>query len=509
MKKAAIFFIYICLITSIYAQNQVPGLFLDVVRFHIPYSEVTQNGGNPYVEIHLAVAGNTLNFVKEADGQFQAKVNIQLQLDRIEGTDTLLVENAKYNLQLPQDQRLADTARDSRVRANLLNVHALRLDPGTYLIRATAVDSNSTEFSKAVGVSEFLMERIPRNDLAFSDIKWVAGAIDPEKGRQARREDLVPMVTNSTFFNEDKLSFYFEIYNSDKIFNEGGKPIQYAIRSVIYQGDNRLMNYQTDEDPRSGRVFNLYKKTIDISNLSSNIYYLQVELFHPQKRIMKKYRQKFYVYNSRKDISFEPSAIAVASETDIFNEYSEEQLDSYLRTLTYKATNDERFFIEALENYEQKKNFLYSFFERRSKDGRSVQAMWNGYLTALKYVNQQFKAGFREGWQTDRGRVFLTYGIPNNVDRHPAEGEIIPYEIWSYNKLGSQTNVLFVFHDPDRATGDYPLLHSNKYGELNNPRWRLQLQNQGQIPGLLDYESDQGRDYSPGLELNRIRDNNN
>ncbi|MEL6134224.1 MAG: hypothetical protein AAFR59_12745, partial [Bacteroidota bacterium] len=231
MKKSISFIIYLSLVAFSFAQGTAPGLFLDVVRFNIPYSEVTDNGGNPYVEIHVAVAGNTLNFVQEEDGKFQAKVNIQLRLDRVEGTDTLLVENASYNLILPEEQRLSDTTRDARTRANLLNVHALRLDPGTYLIRATAVDSNSTKFYKALGVSEFLMERIPRNDLAFSDIKWVAGEIDPEKGRQARREDLVPMVTNSTFFNEKKLSFYFEIYNSDKVFNDGGEPTQYAIRS--------------------------------------------------------------------------------------------------------------------------------------------------------------------------------------------------------------------------------------------------------------------------------------
>ncbi|MCB0846455.1 MAG: GWxTD domain-containing protein, partial [Bacteroidetes bacterium] len=127
--------------------------------------------------------------------------------------------------------------------------------------------------------------------------------------------------------------------------------------------------------------------------------------------------------------------------------------------------------------------------EKRKKDpSQEVSALWNGHLLALDYVNQQYKSTFREGWQTDRGRVFLKYGIPQDVERFPAEANLIPYEIWRYNRLGAQTNVIFIFFDQDLSSNEYVLLHSTKYGEVNNPRWREQLRNKGLTPGSVDYE---------------------
>ncbi|MEO0472394.1 MAG: GWxTD domain-containing protein, partial [Bacteroidota bacterium] len=178
------------------------------------------------------------------------------------------------------------------------------------------------------------------------------------------------------------------------------------------------------------------------------------------------------------------------------------ELDEFIKTLRYRSTQQEIDFARALESVDQKKNFLYSFLaKRKSSPEQEVEALWAGHLAALNYVNDQFKSSIRPGWQTDRGRVFLQYGIPNDVERFPAESYSVPYEIWRFNRLGAQSNVVFVFFDPDLATSDYPLLHSNKYGELNQPRWRTMLQNNGRVPTEVDYENNDGR-INEKLDLN-------
>ena len=67
------------------------------------------------------------------------------------------------------------------------------------------------------------------------------------------------------------------------------------------------------------------------------------------------------------------------------------------------------------------------------------------------------------------------YGPPNDIQSFPSDNNKYPYELWTYNKLGVQPGVIFVFWDPDLTTNEYRLLHSTKYGEPNNPRWRVDL----------------------------------
>ena len=490
-------FLLLSLLSVRKAQAQGPGLFVDLCRFQ------DTRTGDPFVQIYTAVAGQTIHFEPVGEAGYQSKVFITVSLDRLQGDDTVAVDSDRYLLQLPPDRLLADTTQDAKRQANLFYQQQVRLRPGNYLLRVTAQDSLAAQPREVTAINEFRMDQLQPGEFAFSDVKWVAGRLPRQSGRTLSGWDnLLPMVTNSTFFNEDTLEFYQQIYHAASLFEE-----KFYIRSVIYQGDNRLFNYETQPEVRHihNVPVNAYKQAIYIGNLSSNIYHLQVELLNDRNRPVRIFRKKFYVYNSRREADFEQSIDTNSSETDMFNAYAEGQLDYYIRTLIYKATMQEQNFMVALENYQQKKNFLYSFFERRldMNPGQTVQSMWNGHLLNLKYVNQRFDAAGLEGWQTDRGRVWLTYGAPNDVERFPYESSLVPYEIWRYNRLESQTNVVFVFYEADRATEAYPLLHSTRYGELNNPRWREQLRatNAGRLPGNVDFERRPGSAIDPRLDI--------
>ncbi|GAB4429934.1 MAG: hypothetical protein OHK0039_48620 [Bacteroidia bacterium] len=469
--------------------------FLDICRFQ------ETRGDAPYVEVYLAVAGQSLVFVRESDDRFQVKASVDLELQHLLPGDTVSIATRSYNLVLPDHQRPADTTLEQRRRINPFNMHTFSLpDSGQYCLQVTVTDSNAVYSSRSTAINTFFAGRLPDDDLMFSDIKWVAGELPQQPGDQLNRRDrLIPMATNSNFFNEDSLIFYQELYNTNKVFDGN-----FIVRCVVYQGDNRLWQTETRGQARTPGSINIYKEGIPIGELSSNIYYLQVELLNRSNRLVRTYRQRFYVYNANKDPEFDFLHAAANPAADMFNEYSEDQLDYYLQTLSYKATDQEQNFVRVLETFDQKKNYLYTFFDKRRKPDQQVEALWRGYLATLKYCNQEFKSAFREGWRTDRGRVFLKYGIPNDVERFPAEPNLIPYEVWRYNRLDAQTNVIFVFYDPDLSTDEYPLLHSTKYGELNNPRWRSMLtnRNKGHTPDELDYERNpvNGR-FDPNLEI--------
>ena len=90
-------------------------------------------------------------------------------------------------------------------------------------------------------------------------------------------------------------------------------------------------------------------------------------------------------------------------------------------------------------------------------------------------VNYNYSTPVLYGFETDRGRVYLQYGPPNQLDGNEHDANAYPYEIWQYYKLNSQSNVKFVFCNADLASNDYKLIHSDAHGELNDPRWRFKI----------------------------------
>ena len=78
----------------------------------------------------------------------------------------------------------------------------------------------------------------------------------------------------------------------------------------------------------------------------------------------------------------------------------------------------------------------------------------------------------REGWKSDRGRVFLMYGEPSEIERFPNQQNTKPYEIWHYNEI--QGGVIFVFAD---LTGfsRYTLVHSTMRGEVSDQNWMARV----------------------------------
>ena len=92
------------------------------------------------------------------------------------------------------------------------------------------------------------------------------------------------------------------------------------------------------------------------------------------------------------------------------------------------------------------------------------------YLARVRISDEQFKSIFRPGWKSDRGRVFILYGPPLNVDRFPSTNSKLPYQIWYFDNLKGQGGLQFVFIDR-RGFSNYDLIHSNLQGELQEPRW--------------------------------------
>lgn len=96
-----------------------------------------------------------------------------------------------------------------------------------------------------------------------------------------------------------------------------------------------------------------------------------------------------------------------------------------------------------------------------------------GFLARCAVVTARYGSLGREGYESDRGRVYLLYGEPDEVESNPFSTIQAPYTVWYY--YGNQQN-MFVFADL-MGNGDYLQIHSTVAGEVSYSNWQGMIQN--------------------------------
>jgi GWxTD domain-containing protein len=127
--------------------------------------------------------------------------------------------------------------------------------------------------------------------------------------------------------------------------------------------------------------------------------------------------------------------------------------------VAYIITDQERTAFKALTTNEEREHFIEQFWLRRDPTpGTPENEFKQEHYRRIAYANQHFTtpAGL-DGWKTDRGRIYITYGPPDEIEEHPHGGTASanPYIDWMYHYIENVgTNVIVEFVDADH-TGDY------------------------------------------------------
>lgn len=163
------------------------------------------------------------------------------------------------------------------------------------------------------------------------------------------------------------------------------------------------------------------------------------------------------------------TSLAIGIET-----LTDKEVEEEFQKAKYLADKTEIYFFGQLKTAAAKKDFLKEFWGRQ-ESGAAGEAprLRNDYLRRVEVATERYSNYTRKGWRTDRGRVFILYGKPDEVERHPSEGVIKPYEIWYFYQI--ENGVQFVFVDKN-GFGDYELVHSTKRGEFSDEGWERYLQ---------------------------------
>jgi GWxTD domain-containing protein len=210
--------------------------------------------------------------------------------------------------------------------------------------------------------------------------------------------------------------------------------------------------------------------TMNISSIPSGRYLLVYRVLRDSTVELTRASKVVYVYNPHIQPKVVSATSLKASEMAglTFDELGEEFYKA-----RYLASEQEMTSFDKLGTADARREFLASFWTEVERGrGAFVEITRVTYLQRVSVANQRFRVHGREGWQSDRGRVYLLYGDPDDMERVPSNEDTKPYEIWFYNQI--ESGVQFVFIDRS-GFGEYILAHSSKRGELQDEAWQRLL----------------------------------
>jgi GWxTD domain-containing protein len=146
-------------------------------------------------------------------------------------------------------------------------------------------------------------------------------------------------------------------------------------------------------------------------------------------------------------------------------DYSKEIKGPYKKWLeedvVWIITDEERAAFKQLSNDEERDNFIEAFWQRRDPTPDTEENEYKEeHYQRIAYANEHFAAGI-PGWKTDRGRIYIVFGKPDEIDSHPSGGtyerpmeegggetSTFPFEDWRYRYIeGIGQEVIIEFVD--------------------------------------------------------------
>ncbi len=165
------------------------------------------------------------------------------------------------------------------------------------------------------------------------------------------------------------------------------------------------------------------------------------------------------------------TAAAVAQPVDLFDRMAETQLDELYGPLIYLMSAGEQGVFSSL-SVEGKRSWLRQFWAKRDPSpGTPDNEARERFYSAIRDANRRFGEGGASrvpGWRTDRGRIYVKYGAPDEVLERRSGGSTYPYEVWKYTRVRA---LKYVFMDLTRF-GNYTLIYTDDRREPSRSNWQ-------------------------------------
>ena len=365
------------------------------------------------IVIHVGFCNDILQFVKTSNANFNARYELSITVfdkkgNHISGktfTEEVIVQSfAETNLRRLTNQM----------------AHEVELVAGEYkiVITLTDVDTKKTlRRQKIIKTPEYGFDKINVSEVLFAT----------DLNKETNTNTLItPNLSRN--FNEPDSEFgvYFEIYPFS--LND----------SVIV--NYKVMNDVNEVVSRVRDAFIPYKMVLPyIINLSEGMQQAG--------------RFKLNINVSQKESSIEKSE----KFSTAWRHVKPDNLDirRAIKPLKNYVSNKDWKWLQNASVAEKEKWFENYWDNRDPTPESDENELMKEFYERVEFANYYFtlNALDKDGWDTDRGKVYVKYGQPTSVERHVQELNVPPYEIWFYANIDRR----FVFEDRS-GFGDYILV---------------------------------------------------
>tara|TARA_B100000902_G_scaffold251310_1_gene237807 strand:+ start:309 stop:1709 length:1401 start_codon:yes stop_codon:yes gene_type:complete len=456
MKKI---FIFLLLPFSIYSQQLES--FLSLASFN--------SDKGPFIETYLGFNANTIKLNRGSNNKFSGKVNIKI--------DVLYNDSNYYN----DSYILTSPYFNDSIGNNLFFIDQQRIllsKNGQYNINITTSDTENDFIQTHESIVKFDYDTIAISDIQLIEDYKIA---DTNSILTKSGYSLSPFILNFYPSSISKMSFYFEVYNTQLLDNNN-----YLLSTYIedFESQEIIKNYYKTFRMKTSFIESKILE-FDISSLETGNYNLVCVLRNVNNKLI---TVKKVFFQRSNNVNLKNHSNIQQNNFDNFtrNINNKDSLKLYIDVLYPISSSDENSFARnqlEYDNIELMQNYLYDFWKKRNP--KNPFLAWKEYYLEVKKVNTAYKNLRKKGYLTDRGRVYLQYGSPNTINSIVDASATYPYEIWHYYKLKNQTNKKFVFVNRNKATNEYRLEYSNVDGEVSNAEWIYKIE-QNEIPTFGD-----------------------
>jgi len=422
-----------------------------------------------YIELQFFFHRNGLTYQLTDKGKYQAAIAANISFVR---DDTVIKRNYAFTSAEYTDSSNTD---------NVYNAVRIPLPDGKWQMEIALHDKNA-ENPDTLYFKDKLDINFHRNMIIFSDIMPISFFSQTTQNNNFTKHGIEYMPYFSNFYPENiqLLTFMSEIYNTDNVIQEN----DFIVHSYLsHHKKNKPLSQQYEKwEIAKKSDMNVVFQSFNIDSLPSGNYELKIEV-RDRLDTLHAYTSYFF---QRSNPSVSNTSIARADSLPY------DTLKLYLEYIYIIAYPDEQIFIENIspQKYTEIEDFFTAFWQRRNKD--NPEEAWYRYYNQVMRVNYNYTTLSLKGFRTDRGRYYLKYGPPYDIEYHHSSVNGPPYEIWTYNTTpDGQVNVFFVFYNADLVTKDFRLLHSNARGELRNEQWKE----------ILRISDEEFREIMPNLKI--------
>lgn len=450
MKKIFFYFLLVSF-NILFAQKELKFEF-DFARFNYDTTSV-------YLEFYYELNPNGMKVINSQNGQVSEAI-VHIEMKNLSTGEFFI--NRNWKIQSP----ISDS-----VQKTLSGVIGYVVPAGKYSLYLKAYDSQNQNMSKTieetVQINPFSNEKYSLSDIELSNRIKKDGA---DQNSIFYKNTLEVYPNPSMFYSDQSpvLFYYAELYNL-KLSNPEQ---QFILQRLLFNSQGKSV-YKLDKHIKQNSNASVEIGLINLSKYPTDTYNLVLSLIDPATNQAYVSSKRFYFYNPTVSDSLSKIVSNANLLSSEFAVYTNEECDKLFAQSKYIASKIEIDQYKKLDSLNAKREFLFRFWKNRDSDLSTERNEFKDeYMRRVLYANENFTVAGKDGYLSDRGRVYLIYGSPDQRDFYHSESNMKPYEIWFYNDI--EGGVQFIFGDIS-GFGNYELLHSTKRGEVNDPDWERRL----------------------------------